>query len=84
MMQTDFEELYLQSEQAIKDGDLIRAKGLIEHMLMEDPRSAIAHNSMGWFYRVQFEDYEKAELPTKLQFASIQTILMPIGITPIC
>ena len=57
MMQTDFEELYLQSEQAIKDGDLIRAKGLIEHMLMEDPRSAIAHNSMGWFYRVQFEDY---------------------------
>ena len=65
MMQTDFEELYLQSEQAIKDGYLIRAKGLIEHMLMEDPRSAIAHNSMGWFYRVQFEDYEKAELHYK-------------------
>ena len=61
MMQLDFEELYLQSEQAIKDGDLIRAKSLIEHMLMEDPKSAIAHNSMGWFYRVQFEDYKKAE-----------------------
>jgi len=65
MMKTDFEELYLQSEQAIKDGDLIRAKSLIEHMLMEDPRSAIAHNSMGWFYRVQFEDYQKAELHYK-------------------
>jgi tetratricopeptide (TPR) repeat protein len=60
-MNADFEDLYLQSEQAIKEGDLIRAKSLIEQMLMEDPRSAIAHNSMGWFYRVQFEDYEKAE-----------------------
>jgi tetratricopeptide (TPR) repeat protein len=64
-MKTDFEELYLQSEQAIKEGDLIRAKGLIENMLLEDPRSAIAHNSMGWFYRVQFEDYQKAELHYK-------------------
>lgn len=58
---TDFEDLYLQSEQAIREGDLIRAKQLIEQMLLEDPRSAIAHNSMGWFYRVQFEDYRKAE-----------------------
>lgn len=58
---TDFEDLYLQSEAAIREGDLIRAKQLIEQMLMEDPRSAIAHNSMGWFYRVQFEDYRKAE-----------------------
>lgn len=64
-MTGDFEDLYLQSEQAIKDGDLIRAKQLIENMLQEEPRSAIAHNSMGWFYRVQFEDYSKAEMHYK-------------------
>ena len=64
-MNGDFEEMYLSSEQAIKDGDLIRAKQLIEHMLAEDPTSAIVHNSMGWFYRVQFEDYKKAEMHYK-------------------
>lgn len=64
-MTIDFEELYLQSEQAIKEGDLIRARQLIEQMLSEEPNSAIAHNSMGWFYRVQFEAYEKAEMHFK-------------------
>lgn len=54
------EELYLEGELAIKNGNYIEAKNAFENALMDDPEFAPAHNSLGWIYKSQFDDYEKA------------------------
>ena len=54
------EELFLEGEDAIKNGNYIAAKIAFENALMEDHEYAPAHNSLGWLYKSQFDDYEKA------------------------
>lgn len=60
-MNTHTEELYLEAEQAIKNNDFITAKRNYEEMLQEEPTNACAHNSLGWLYKTQFDEYVKAE-----------------------
>src|ERR1043166_747380 len=60
-MNSHSEDLYLEAEQAIKDSNFIEAKRIYEEILEEDPRSACTHNSMGWLYKTQFDNYDKAE-----------------------
>src|SRR4051794_30853034 len=55
------EDLYLESDQAIKNGNFLEAKNLLETILSEEPNYSQPHNSLGWLYRPQFDDYETAE-----------------------
>lgn len=55
------EDLYLESDQAIKNGIYVEAKNLLENILSEEPNYSLAHNSLGWIYRTQFDDYVTAE-----------------------
>lgn len=60
-MNSKTEDLYLEGENAIKNGNIAEAKQLYESILLDDPQCCYAHNSLGWIYKSQFDDYEKAE-----------------------
>lgn len=60
-MSSRIEELYLEGENAIKNGNMIEAKQHYETILLDDPQCYYAHNSLGWIYKSQFDDYVKAE-----------------------
>lgn len=60
-MNSRTEELYLEGESAIKNGNILEAKQTYETILLDDPQCYYAHNSLGWIYKTQFDDYKKAE-----------------------
>ncbi len=60
-MSTRIEELYLEAEADIRNSNYQEAFQKYESILYDDPYYAPAHNSMGWIYKSQFEDHEKAE-----------------------
>jgi len=60
-MNTNSEELYLQAEADIKNNNYAEAFSKYESILYEEPDSAPAHNSLGWLFKTQFDDYAKAE-----------------------
>jgi len=60
-MNTNSEELYLEAEADIKNNNYAEAFKKYESILYEEPDSAPAHNSMGWLFKTQFDDYVKAE-----------------------
>src|SRR5580692_531241 len=60
-MNTNMEELYLEAEADIKNNNYAEAFKKYENILYDEPDSAPAHNSMGWLYKTQFDDYAKAE-----------------------
>jgi tetratricopeptide (TPR) repeat protein len=60
-MNASSEELYLEAEADIKNNHYADAFKKYESILYEEPDSAPAHNSMGWLYKTQFDDYAKAE-----------------------
>jgi tetratricopeptide (TPR) repeat protein len=61
IMNTNSEELYLEAEADIKNNHYADAFKKYESILYEEPDSAPAHNSLGWLYKTQFDDYAKAE-----------------------
>jgi tetratricopeptide (TPR) repeat protein len=60
-MHTNSEELYLEAEADIKNNRYAEGFKKYESILYEEPDSAPAHNSLGWLYKTQFDDYVKAE-----------------------
>jgi tetratricopeptide (TPR) repeat protein len=60
-MTTKVEELYLEAEADIRNSNFLEAFQKYENILYDDPAYAPAHNSMGWIYKSQFEDHDKAE-----------------------
>ena len=60
-MNTNSEELYLEAEADIKNTNYAEAFKKYASILYEEPDSAPAHNSLGWLYKTQFDDYTKAE-----------------------
>lgn len=60
-MNTSLEELYLDAENDIKANNYLEAFRKYEGILLEEPGHAATHNSMGWIYKTQLEDYKKAE-----------------------
>jgi tetratricopeptide (TPR) repeat protein len=60
-MNANSEELYLEAEADIKNNHYAEAFKKYESILYEEPDSAPAHNSMGWLYKTQFDEYIKAE-----------------------
>jgi tetratricopeptide (TPR) repeat protein len=55
------DELYLESEADIKNNEYTEAFKKCEEILYEVPDHAPAHNSMGWIFKTQFDDYARAE-----------------------
>ncbi len=60
-MNSKIEELYLEGENAIKNGNMVEAKQFYETILLDDPQCYYAHNSLGWIYKSLFDDCQKAE-----------------------
>jgi tetratricopeptide (TPR) repeat protein len=60
-MTTKTEHLYLDAEADIRNTNYHEAFEKYETILYDEPGYAPAHNSMGWIYKTQFENYEKAE-----------------------
>jgi len=60
-MTNRFEELYLEAEADIRNSSFHDAFLKYESILYEEPGYAPAHNSMGWIYKTQFDNYEKAK-----------------------
>ncbi len=60
-MNQNADELYLTAEAEYKNSNFTEALRLYFEVLSEEPDCAPAHNSIGWIYRTQFDDYPKAE-----------------------
>jgi tetratricopeptide (TPR) repeat protein len=61
-MTTKFEELYLEAEADIRNHSYHDAFLKYESILYEEPDYAPAHNSMGWIFKTQFDNYDKAKM----------------------
>ena len=60
-MTTKVEQLYLEAEADIRNSNYHEAFEKYETILYEEPGYAPAHNSMGWIYKTQFDNYAKSE-----------------------
>ncbi|WP_207428863.1 tetratricopeptide repeat protein [Pedobacter sp. SYSU D00535] len=60
-MNSHLEDTYLEAEEAIRNSNYPHAKHLLESIIMEEPNFVPAHNSLGWLYRTQLDDYKRAE-----------------------
>lgn len=69
-MNTRTEELYLEAEADIRSSNFHEAFRKYEEILYEEPDYAPAHNSLGWIYKTQFENFQKAEVHFKAAIAS--------------
>lgn len=60
-MNSHLEELYLEAETEIKNGNYAEAFRKYESILLEEPGNGPTLNSLGWLCKTQIEDYKKAE-----------------------
>lgn len=60
MNNSNVEETYLEAEADIRNNNFHEAYQKLESILYEEPDFAPAHNSMGWVYKNQFDNYDKA------------------------
>jgi tetratricopeptide (TPR) repeat protein len=60
-MNSQLVEIYLEAEHDVKNNNYVEAFRKYESILFEEPSSAATHNSLGWIYKTQMDDYEKAE-----------------------
>lgn len=60
-MNSQLVEIYLDADNDIKNNNYTDAFRKYESILFEEPGNAPAHNSLGWIYKTQLEDYERAE-----------------------
>jgi tetratricopeptide (TPR) repeat protein len=64
-MTTQAEQTYLEAEADIRNSNYYEAFQKYESILYDEPGFAPAHNSLGWIFRTQFDNYEKAEMHLK-------------------
>ena len=60
-MKSQLEELYLEAETDIRNNNYAEAFRKYESILYDEPSNAPVHNSLGWLYKTQFDNYSKAE-----------------------
>jgi tetratricopeptide (TPR) repeat protein len=60
-MKQQLEELYLEAETDIRNNNFAEALRKYQSILYDEPASAPVHNSLGWLYKTQFDNYSKAE-----------------------
>ena len=58
----NIEELFLEAEADIKKNAHVDALRKYETILYDVPNHTPTHNSLGWIYKTQFDDYKKAEI----------------------
>ncbi len=63
---SSLENLYHLADKAIEEGEIEKAKTLLEQILADEPQYAQAHNHLGWLYRNKFGDIQRAEYHYKL------------------
>lgn len=69
-MTTKVEIAFLEAEADIRNNNYAEALEKYENILYDDPSYAPAHNSIGWIYKTQFDNYTKAENHFKAAIAS--------------
>ncbi|RYY97627.1 MAG: tetratricopeptide repeat protein [Chitinophagaceae bacterium] len=60
-MNAQLSELYLEAENDVKQNNYTEAFRKYESILFEEPAHAATHNSLGWIYKTQLDDFRKAE-----------------------
>jgi tetratricopeptide (TPR) repeat protein len=66
----NIEELFLEAEADIKKNAHVEALRKYETIMYDEPDHAPTHNSLGWIYKTQFDDYRKAETHFKAAIKS--------------
>src|SRR6476619_1747854 len=54
-------EIYLEAENNVVNKNYVEACRKYESILFDEPGNAATHNSLGWSYKTQMDDYAKAE-----------------------
>ncbi len=80
----NIEELFLEAEADIKKSAHVDALRKFETILYDVPNHAPTHNSLGWLYKTQFDDYKKAETHFKTAIKAIRFTRIHIFIMPYC
>ncbi|MFZ5551734.1 MAG: O-linked GlcNAc transferase [Bacteroidota bacterium] len=62
----NIEELFLEADRALDEGNLSEGKRMLEDILHEEPSYGKAHNHLGWLYKTKYQDYKIAEKHFKL------------------
>lgn len=67
---SEIEELFLEAEKALDEGNHREGKRLLQEILAEEPSFGRAHNHLGWIYKTKYQDFKMAEKHYKhaLQF----------------
>ncbi|MBX7095094.1 MAG: hypothetical protein K1X56_10245 [Flavobacteriales bacterium] len=58
---SQIEELFLEADRALDEGNMAEGKKLLEEILAEEPSFGKAHNHLGWLYKTKYQDYKTAE-----------------------
>ena len=58
---SEIEELFLEVEKAIEEGNYRDAKRMLQEILNEEPSFGRAHNHLGWIYKSKYQDFKLAE-----------------------
>jgi tetratricopeptide (TPR) repeat protein len=69
-MNSQLEEMYLEAEADIKNGNFVEGFRKYEAILLEEPTNGPTLNSLGWLSKTQIEDYGKAEAYYKASITS--------------
>ena len=72
----DVDVLFAMADLAFSENRIEEAKGLLEEILVIDPKYGRAYNHLGWFYATQIDDMEKAE-----EFFTLAPITLPVTST---
>jgi tetratricopeptide (TPR) repeat protein len=54
-------EIYLEAENDVANKNYVEAFRKYESILFDEPGNAATHNSLGWIYKTQMDNYTKAE-----------------------
>lgn len=60
-MNTQLVELYLEADNDVKNSLYAEAFRKYESIIYEEPGNPMAHNSLGWLYKAQMDNYQRAE-----------------------
>ena len=58
---SEIEDLFLEAEKALDEGNHREGKRILEEILAEEPSFGKAHNHLGWLYKTKYQDFKMAE-----------------------
>ena len=60
-MNSQLVEIYLDAENDVRNNNYTEAFKKYDSILFDEPGNAATHNSLGWIYKTQMDNYSKAE-----------------------